>query len=121
MQDLCGILDISLNELFAGERIDDEKYKEVADHNLLEVLENSPFTLKEKIDFFKRKWRKEHISKFVLCFISWCVLVIALILQHVEIYLTGTIAVLLAIFFYVVLYNQMMMYVENNAYQKQEK
>lgn len=121
MQDLCKILDITLNELFSGEKINDDKYKEVADNNLLEVLENSSFTLKEKIEFFKKKWRKEHISKFIICFISWCVLIIALKLQNVEGYLIGTVGGILAILFYVVLYNQMMIYVENNAYKKIEK
>ena len=38
MQDLCKILNITLNELFVGEKILDEKYKEVADNNLLNVL-----------------------------------------------------------------------------------
>ena len=68
MQDLCKILNITLNELFIGEKILDEKYKEVADSNLLNALENSSFTLKEKIAFYKRKWKKEHISKIILCF-----------------------------------------------------
>lgn len=55
MQNLCKILNITLNELFIGEKISNEKYKETADNNLLKVLENSTFTLKEKIDFFKKK------------------------------------------------------------------
>jgi len=116
MQDLCKILDITLNELFIGEKIEDEKYKETADNNLLVALENSSFTLKEKIKFYKDKWRKEHISKFITCFVGWCILIIALILQEVEIYLIGTIGGLLALVFYIVLYNQMMIYVENHAY-----
>ena len=47
MQALCKILGITLNELFIGENIIDEKYKEVADNNLINALENSSFTLKE--------------------------------------------------------------------------
>ena len=95
MQELCKILGITLNELFIGENIIEEKYKEVADNNLLNALENSSFTLKEKIDFYKKKWKKEHISKMILCLISWLILIVAL--------------------------NQMMIYVENNAYKKIEK
>ncbi len=52
---ICEILDITLNEFFAGEKLSDEKFKEVADNNLLSALENSVFTLKDKIDFYKRK------------------------------------------------------------------
>ncbi len=121
MQDLCKILNITLNELFIGEKILDEKYKEIADNNLLNVLENSSFTLKEKINFYKKKWKREHISKMILCFISWLVLIIALKFQNVQGYIIGTIAGMLSTLFYVVLYNQMMIYVENNAYKKIEK
>lgn len=55
MQDLCKILNITLNELFIGEKIEDDNYKEVADDNLLNALENSSFTLKDKIVFYKKK------------------------------------------------------------------
>lgn len=118
---LCEILGITLNEFFSGKKLSDEKFKEVADNNLLSALENSTFTLKDKIDFYKRKWKKEHISKMILCFISWSVLIIALKFQNVEFYLIGTIAGMLAMLFYIILYNQMMTYVENNAYGKKSK
>ena len=121
MQELCRILGITLNKLFIGDKIIDEKYKEVADDNLLNSLENSSFTLKEKIYFYKNKWKKEHISKMVLCFISWIILIVALKFQNVEFYIIGTIAGMLSVLFYIVLYNQMMIYVENNAYKKTEK
>lgn len=52
---ICKILGIALNEFFSGERLTDETFKETADDNLLNALENSIFTLKDKIDFFKRK------------------------------------------------------------------
>ncbi len=121
MQDLCKILNITLNELFIGEKISDEKYKEIADNNLLNALENSSFTLKEKITFYKRKWKKEHISSFILGLISLIILVIALKSQNVEGYIIGTISGMLAILLYIGLYHQMMIYVENHAYKKIEK
>ena len=121
MQDLCKILNISLNELFCGEKIPEENYREAADQNLLDALENSAFTLKDKIKYYKRKWKKEHLSKIILAIVSWLVLIIALILKNVEAYLIGTVAGLLALVFYVILYHQMMIYVENHAYIKTEK
>ena len=121
MQDLCKILNITLNELFIGEKILDDKYKEVADKNLLSVLENSSFTLKEKIDFYKKKWKKEHISKFIMCFIIFIILGIVLKFQNVEGYIIGAIEGMLSLLFYIFLYNQMMIYVENNVYKKFEK
>ena len=49
------------------------------------------------------------------------VVIIALKLQNAEGYLIGTISGLLAVFFYVVRYNQMMIYVEDRVYKKIEK
>jgi len=121
MQDLCKILNITLNELFIGENIKEELYKEIADKNLLNALENSSFTLKEKIDFYKKKWKKEHISKIILSFITWAFLILLLKFKNVEFYIIGIISGMLVVLFYIILYNQMMIYVENNAYKKIEK
>ena len=121
MQDLCNVLHISLKELFIGEKINDNAYKKVADNNLLEAWENSSFTLKEKIAFFKKKWRKENRFKIVFSFMVWCALGIALKSQNVDHALIGAVSGLLSVLFYAVLYNNMMIYVENNAYKKQRK
>ena len=53
----------------------------------------------------------------IVCAVAWIVLIVALKIQGVEIYLCGTVGGLLAVLFYVVLYNRMMAYVENHAYQ----
>ena len=118
---LCDILSISINELFRGEKISKEDYKKKADENLMNALENSSFTLQEKIIYYKKKWKKEHISTMVFATISWVVLLVALKFQEADVSLIGTIGGLLAILFYVILYNRMMIYVENNAYKKIEK
>ena len=46
---------VSINELISGERLLAEDFKKAADNNLVAALNNSTFTLKEKIAFFKRK------------------------------------------------------------------
>lgn len=120
-REICRILDITLNEFFAGERLPDAAFKEVADNNLFSALENSIFTLKDKINYFKSKWKKEHLSKIILSFISWIVLIVALNYQKVDLYLICTIAGLLACIFYIALYNQMMRYIETHAYGKESK
>ena len=121
LKELCDTLSISINELFAGEKISNENYKKKADENLMNALENSGFSLQEKIIYYKKRWKKEHISTFVVAIISWIVLVVSLKIQNVDFYLIGTIGGLLATLFYIVLYNRMMIYVENNAYKKIEK
>lgn len=116
--DLCKILGISLNELFTGERIDNKDFKEKADKNLMTALENSTFNLKDRIKFYKNKWLKDNLSKIIVYIISWLILAISLKMQHVDFYLIGSISGLLLVLFYLVLYNQMMKYIEDNAYGK---
>lgn len=107
---------VSINELISGDRLLAEDFKKAADSNLVTALNNSTFTLKESIAFFKKKWRKEHLSTIIACTVAWVVLIIALKIQGAEIYLCGTIGGILAALYYVVLYNRMMAYVENHAY-----
>lgn len=111
---------VSINELVAGERLATEDFKKAADSNLVTALDNSTFTLKEKIAFFKKKWLKEHIATIVLCVVSWIGIIIwtALKLRGTDAYpLLGAIGSMLAILFYVVLRNRMMIYVEDHAYR----
>lgn len=50
---LCDVLQISINELFAGELVCDENYKNIADKNLLSLLEHRLYddSNSEKISF----------------------------------------------------------------------
>lgn len=68
-EDLCSILGITLNEFFAGEKLTDENFKEQADKNLLNALDNSSFTLKEKIEYYDKKWNKEHFVELIIVMI----------------------------------------------------
>ena len=67
--------DVSINEIISGERLLTENFKKAADNNLVAALENSTFTLKEKISFFKKKWLREHIAAIILCAAAWIGLV----------------------------------------------
>lgn len=44
---------VSINELISGERLWAEDFRKVADNNLVTALNNSTFTLKEKITFLR--------------------------------------------------------------------
>ena len=112
--------DVSINEIISGERLLTEDFKKAADSNLVTALDNSTFTLKEKIAFFKKKWLHEHISTIALCIVAWIGIIIwtALKLRGSDAYpLLGTIGSMLAIIFYMVLRNRMMIYVEDHAYR----
>ena len=111
---------VSINELVTGERLAAEEFKKAADNNLVTVLNNSTFTLKERIAFFKKKWLREHIVIIALCVGAWIglMIMIALKLRGSDAFpLLGAVGSLLAVLFYVVLYNRMMVYVEKHAYQ----
>ena len=111
---------VSINELISGERLLSEDFRKVADSNLVTALNNSTFTLKEKIAFFKKKWLHEHIAAIILCVAAWVGLIIWLTLKlrgNDSYALLGAVGGLLAVLFYVVLYNRMMIYVEKHAYR----
>lgn len=121
MQLLSKEFNVSINELISGEKLIAENYREKAEENLIEALENSSFTLKDKIAFYEKKWLKEHVSSLILNIIAWIAVVVALVFQGAEGYLIGTVASMLAFFFYAVRRNQMMIYIEDRVYQKIEK
>ena len=111
---------VSINELVSGERLATEDFRKAADSNLVTALDNSTFTLKEKIAFFKKKWLREHISTIALCIVAWIGIIVwtAQKLRGSDAYpLLGAIGSMLAILFYVVLRNRMMIYVEDHAYR----
>ena len=110
---------VSINELISGERLAAEDFKKAADSNLVTALSSSTFTLKEKIAFFRKKWLHEHISTIVLYIVAWIGIILwtALKLRGSDSYaLLGAVGGMLAILFYLVLYNRMMAYVEKRAY-----
>lgn len=114
---------VSINEIIAGERLGAEDFKKAADDNLVTALNNSTFTLKEKITFFKKKWLREHIATFVLCAVAWIGIMVLLTSKargNDILPILGAVGSLLAVLFYVVLYNRMMAYVENRAYQNSD-
>ncbi len=116
LEELSSMYGLTINELLSGKKLSTEEYKEMAESNIRDTLNTSAFGLKEKQEFFKKKWRKEHISTIVACTVTWIVLLAALKIQGAETYLCGTIGGLLAVLYYVVLNNRMMAYVENLIY-----
>ena len=50
---LCKVLDITINELFAGQKIVDEDYKKIADENLMQMLKYNLYSMSDKSITFK--------------------------------------------------------------------
>ena len=110
----CYLPDVEMLSLLS--RVIAEDFKKAADENLVTALDHSTFTLKEKQAFFKKKWRREHLSTFIFCAVAQLVLMIVLRIRHVEPELCGTVGGMLAILYYAVLNNRMMAYVERQLY-----
>jgi len=114
ISELCGYLGIDVNELLSGEKLTMEQYKEHAERNLIETLSSSSFTLKEKIEFYKKKWLKEHIAFMVM----FAVIIVAMLVAGVIMKNSVIIAIAVVLFpvFHVIRYNSMMIYVERSVY-----
>ena len=109
------LFDVSINELLSGQRLSDDEYKQTAEKNLTEVIRSS-FTTKDEIDFFKKKWLKDHI--FIMIVIGICVLgvlVVGIILQNP---ILCSFSVILLLFGHIWRYNTMRAYVEKHIYDK---
>lgn len=110
---LSDIYSVTINELLSGKRLDATEYKQEAEKNILEISKYSAFSLKDKIDFFTNKWKKEHIFEFVVVFIFFLTLVILGIILDNGLQIIGIIG---ATIWCVVQRNRMRGYVEKHAY-----
>ena len=111
MSDLFGV---SINELLSGKRLSDEEYKQAAENNLTQTIRDRSFTLKDKLEFYKKKWLKEHIA--IMVFVGICIVgvfVAGLVLRNC---LLGYIAILMFILAHGWRNNAMMAFVEKHAY-----
>lgn len=112
LQAMSELYGVSINEILSGERLTDSLYREKAEENIKSVLTSS-FTLKERIDFFKRKWRKEHIFDCILALAAAAGFYIAGAVLDNGLQIVGF---LVCVISYGVLNNRMMAYVEARAF-----
>lgn len=57
---------VTVNELLTGERLEDGAYRQAAEENLVTALKSDVFTSKERMAFWKKKWKREHVFEMVL-------------------------------------------------------
>lgn len=117
LQLLSAEFGVSINELLCGERLDDSSYRQKADENIVSVIgeqEQSKFTLKERCDFWRKKWKRDHLAEIIM----WCIVVIAVYIISVctERYLFAAADCIFAILLYLKKRNQMMAYIEQHAF-----
>ena len=110
--EISKIYGVSINEILSGQRLTDAEYIEKAEENIKTALESS-FSLQEKIDYFKRKWCREHRFEDILA-----------VLLVIGVYLVGYYfdnglqfaALLLPTVYHGIRNNRMMTYVESHAF-----
>lgn len=113
LQALSTFYDVSINELLSGQRLEELEYRQYAEENMKAALAESSFTLKEKIDYFKRKWRREHISVFVVAVLVAIALYAAGAMFDNGLQIVGCLWIA---GFLIVQNNRMMAYVEERAF-----
>ena len=69
LQGLSEMYGITINEILSGDRLEEKEYREKAEENIKMALSKSAFTLKEKIDYYERKWTRDHRMEGIVGFI----------------------------------------------------
>ena len=108
------LFDVSINEILSGKKLSTEAYKEAAKENLLHAIDVSRFSLKEKMDYFKKKWLKEHIAIISLWGICIAGAFMAGVILIKPLFLSGSI--ILLVLGHAWRNNTMMTYVEQHAF-----
>lgn len=115
LQILSEFYDVSINEILCGKKLTTNEYKEAAEENLKSAIEKSSFSLKEKIDFYKKKWLKEHIAFMVILGIIYIFICVIVFLYKNP----ALIGIMPTCFFIIhcIRYNCMMAYVDRKVYK----
>ena len=71
LEELSNMYGMTINELLSGKKLSTEEYREMAETNIKETLKASAFSLKEKQEFYKKKWLKDHVA--IMVFIGICI------------------------------------------------
>lgn len=114
LEELSNMYELTINELLCGRRLSTEEYKEMAEANIKDTLQSSAFSVREKIEFYKKKWLKDHAVTMV--FIGICIIgiMVAGVLLHKPpvVYASPVLLVVAHIW----RHNTMMSYVESRVY-----
>ena len=111
MSELFGV---TVNEILSGKRLSEQEYKAAAEKNLKHIIKLSSFDRKEMIEYFKKKWLKEHIA--IMIIIGVCIFAVLAAGIIVKISLLAAITPLLILIAHAWRHNSMMAYVEKHVY-----
>ena len=118
LEEFSNMYGMTINELLSGKKLSTEEYKEMAETNIKETLKASTFELKEKQEYFKKKWLRDHVT--VMVFVGICIVggfVAGAIMRNS---LVGYVAILMLVLAHGWRNNAMMTYVERYAFDGSE-
>lgn len=114
LEPLSSALHVSVHELLRGETMEEKNYRKEADVVLISALKDSLFTFQEQMNYWKKKWKKDHWALITFCALFWAGLFLISCWKKLP-WLAG-LCPLAACVFYIYLRNCMMIYVENKVY-----
>ena len=113
------LFSVSVNEILSGKSLSREEYTQKAEENLVSAVMASSFSLKDKINFYRKKWLKEHIA--IICIAVVFVIAVTAVGLWCKAYKLAASAPLMLLFIYGLLNNSMMIYVEKKAFDETNK
>lgn len=117
--ELSGFYNVSINEILSGKRLDESETKAAAEENLKSVLEESPFSIEEKRNYYTKKWKREHRLSFVVPAVTAVILIIvSALLDKPAGVITGCLVPIPA---RIIAYNKMAAYVEYKTFDVERK
>jgi len=115
MSELFGV---SINELLSGRALTNEEYKKAAEENLAQTVGEGVFSVKERLEYYKKKWLREHIAIMVL--IGAAIIAVYAVGFVLRESLLGYISLLALVCAHGWRHNAMMSYAEAHVYDKKE-
>ena len=114
LEELSNMYGMTINELLSGKKLSTEEYKEMAETNIKETLKASAFSLKEKQDYFKKKWLRDHVA--IMVFLGICIVGVFVAGAIMKNSLISYVAILMLVLAHCWRNNTMMTYVEKYAF-----
>ena len=113
---LGNLYGLTINELLCGKKLTTEEYKEMAEENIKETINANTFELKDKIEYFKKKWKKEH--KYVYVFVGFILIALFILIKLCGLNwgMSACVVFLLLSLTIPFINNYMMAYVEERVY-----
>ena len=119
LEALSKTLGVSINEIIAGERLSPEEYISKAEENIVNAWQDSSFTLKERQEYFKKRWLKNHaIARSLHIILCLALVITGVRFSNMWLIFAGF---ALNVVGQVIAYNVMMAYVERKAFKEPSK